>query len=300
MAKLAKLYLHSFRQSDRVVVISHGITQDYADMRPFAGLLTANLPDHDVYLFDYDWKAPILANGRALARELGSLRHSEITLVGYSMGGLVSRIAAAATPNQALTTVIGLATPNAGSISTADLKPMAQILGGVTRKISALTPCSGLTDLTKVVTLMQEVRNGPTAAASVPGKRYASVPALYHHEHRLAAQIGWGIMAVPAFGMLLANHYGSGKFRRPHDGIVSETSNNIAHDDFPFSEMDLATGALGAPPRLHARSFAAEGLDHVTVLGSVEIAELVAELTQVSDWSTLPQAADRKIFFSRA
>jgi hypothetical protein len=147
---------------------------------------------------------------------------------------------------------------------------------------------------------MQGVRANPTSATSIPGKRYASIPALYHHEHRLGAQLGWGVMAFPAFGMVVANHFRLGNFRRPHDGIVSEVSNNIAHDDFPFSEMDLATGADDAPPRLHARSLAAEERDHVTILGSVEIAELVAELTQVLDWSTLPRISDRKLFFARA
>src|SRR5580658_6660219 len=75
----------------------------------------------EVVLHDYDWRADVLASGRALAQRLASDQAGELALIGHSMGALLARAALAQLSDGAgaarITRLIGLGAPHGGSIA---------------------------------------------------------------------------------------------------------------------------------------------------------------------------------------
>ena len=75
----------------------------------------------EVVLHDYDWRADVLASGRALAQRLASDQAGELALIGHSMGALLARAALAQLSDGAgaarVTRLIGLGAPHGGSIA---------------------------------------------------------------------------------------------------------------------------------------------------------------------------------------
>lgn len=297
MSKIARLRPYWSGTGDHAVIISHGITQAARHMKEFADLLGNVNPDLDLFLFDYGWTASISSNGTSLAREIERLDgYDTVSLVGYSMGGLISRFAAARSDHPGLETIITLATPNAGAVSTAQLAIGAQAMLAAGRRITAFAPKQGLADLTRADRLMKELRELPEVPARIAGKRYASVPALYFHEGREAWDFGSSMMGAAAGGLGIFNVLPlMSKVNRPHDGIVTERSCNIADPQkTPISEIDHTIGHRSDPARLHAWHAHALDCDHITVLKNPSIASLVIDLVTTKDWSVLPRDANRR------
>lgn len=297
MPKIARLRHHRGSSGDHAVVLSHGITQSAAALKPFADLLFDAAGHLDLHLFDYDWTQSISSNGTALARQVEGLTgYEKVSLVGYSMGGLVSRFAAARCVHGGLETIVTLATPNGGAIGTAQLAVAGQAIMAAGRLITAFSPRQGLLDLTRADRLMMDLRDCHGVARRIAGKRYASVPALYFHEHREAWRTGSRLMGTAAGAIGIANLVPLiSRVHRPHDGIVTEKSCNIADpQNAPFSEIDHAAGHRLDPTRLHARHHQAHDCDHMTILESQVIADLVADLIDTDDWTHLPRHADRR------
>jgi pimeloyl-ACP methyl ester carboxylesterase len=75
----------------------------------------------DVVLYDYDWRADVLATGRALAERLAADEAGELALIGHSMGALLARSALAHYGQRAgagrITHLIGMGAPHGGSIA---------------------------------------------------------------------------------------------------------------------------------------------------------------------------------------
>jgi pimeloyl-ACP methyl ester carboxylesterase len=85
--------------------------------------------------YDYDWRLPVAASGRALAERLRALRGARVALVAHSMGGLVSRAALALPGTGHVERLVLLGTPNGGSFAA------VQALRGtyaVVRKVARL------------------------------------------------------------------------------------------------------------------------------------------------------------------
>lgn len=143
-----------------------------------------------------------------------------------------------------LDTIVTLATPNAGAIDTAQLAVVGQAIMAAGRLVTAFSPRQGLLDLTRADRLMAELRDRQGVASRIAGKRYASVPALYFHEHREAWRTGSRLMGAPSGAIGIANLVPLiSRVHRPHDGIVTEKSCNIADpQSAPFSEIDHADG----------------------------------------------------------
>lgn len=74
-----------------------------------------------VALHDYDWRADLLAQGRALAARLEADAAEQLVLIGHSMGGLLARVALAQAQAHSaaarITRLIGLGAPHAGSFA---------------------------------------------------------------------------------------------------------------------------------------------------------------------------------------
>jgi pimeloyl-ACP methyl ester carboxylesterase len=85
--------------------------------------------------YDYDWRLPVAASGRALAERLRALQGARVAIVAHSMGGLVSRAALALPGTGHVERLVLLGTPNGGSFAA------VQALRGtyaVVRKVARL------------------------------------------------------------------------------------------------------------------------------------------------------------------
>ena len=100
-------------------------------------------------------------NGKDLALAISrDIPVGRVDLVGYSMGGLVARLAATEELPSRIHTVITLATPNRGSVSNAELTTLGQLGRSVFEAISPLAPrTEGVKDLTRAAKIMSSRRN---------------------------------------------------------------------------------------------------------------------------------------------
>ncbi|KQY91800.1 hypothetical protein ASD21_15940 [Caulobacter sp. Root1455] len=292
MSKPPSLLFVQTGHGDRLIVLVHGIMQRASGMTDFADLIRSHTPAADIAIFDYDWTQPLHLSAAHLAAQLDLLKRTDIVLVGYSMGGLVARLAVADHNLKAVQTVITLATPNRGAVTTSQLGFLGQEFMGGVRWVSPLARCPGVVELTLAEDIFLERRDRPTVRAAVANKRYASIPGLYFHASR-RYRSGKGLMGAVTLGLERVSH-----IARPHDGIVAEGKNNIvARTSTEFAEFDFA-GYANGPVRLHAAHLSARELDHLSILTSPQIARLVLTLVQNDDWSALPHDPDVQVFTS--
>lgn len=281
--------------ADHQVVVLHGIRQTGDHLRPFACRLAAAAAGAaTVTVFGYDHTRSLVTNGRELADALCGLRADRIDIVGYSMGGLVARLAASDpdVPNPAIHTLVTLATPNRGSLSNAELDMLGQIGLKAFEFLSPLAPrAAGVRDLTRAADIMRDryrllLDRYPGELAPL-GIRYASVPALFYHPHRAETEMGPSMTMSVVTAAFIAMSWKRRMIAmsRAHDGIVTEASNNLAsrtgHD---FSEVHLSAGREG-PSRIHAIIDGCVDRDHVSVLDDADVPALIWQLLANEDWS---------------
>jgi pimeloyl-ACP methyl ester carboxylesterase len=89
----------------------------------------------EVVMHAYDWRRSILETGRELAAVLAADPAPEIHVIAHSMGGLLARVALAASPGLRLARLITVGTPHAGSFA-----PLQALRGTypVVRRLAAL------------------------------------------------------------------------------------------------------------------------------------------------------------------
>ncbi len=79
--------------------------------------------------------------------------------------------------------------------------------------------------------------------------------------------------------------------KRAHDGIVTESSNNLTgHESTDFSEVHLTCAAVdGNPAICHAVVDTCLMQDHSSILCDVNVVHLVASLISRDDWRQVRQ-----------
>ncbi|KQX24270.1 MULTISPECIES: esterase/lipase family protein [unclassified Sphingomonas] len=283
-------------QGPRAVVVLHGIRQTREDLRDFATEIGSRLPQADgLYLYGYNHTAGLERNGTALCEALNAgIDADRIDLVGYSMGGLVSRLAASESWPSRIHTVVTVATPNRGSISNAELTALGQIGRSIFQIISPLAPrTEGVKDLTRVVPIMQQRRDrlkGELTAGRTTARdrRYASIPALFYNDDRTEFEFGPSIAlsGTQAAIKLMSLKIKLINMKKAHDGIVTERSNNLSEPGpIDFSEVHLTRAdASGNPALCHAVTDACRLHDHSSILRETSVAGLVAGLLINDDW----------------
>jgi len=293
MDKPPRLVFRRTQDAPHILVFAHGITQTARGLYGFADLVAAHAPEVDIAIFDYDWKQPLATSGAQLAAQLADLRrHRHITLVGYSMGGLIARLAVADHAPAKVRTVLTLATPNRGALTPAQLGPLAQdTVEGGKRLVSPIAHCPGVRQLAEVDPIMRERSLRADVQAAVQDKRYGSVPALYFHPNRY-----WREAKTPMRKAGLAMG-AIKKMPRPHDGIVAEPSNDlVARARGDFAEFHHARYDGASPARCHAIHAEALDLDHISILQSEAIAEVVADLARAPDWAAFGLGPSLQVF----
>jgi len=280
------------------VVVLHGIRQTENDMRSFAETMGRILPGARIFVYGYDHTRGLAHNGAVLNDHLRrELPDGRVDLVGYSMGGLVARLAASEQENLNVHTVVTLATPNRGSLSNAELTTVGQFGRQAFEFLSPLLPRSqGVKDLTRTRSIMRYRRkrlmNGdPTFTLNGDRRRYVSIPALWYSDDKAGFEFGPSVTmsgAVAAF-KLVALKVKLEAMQKSHDGIVTEKSNNLAlADGNDWAEFHLAKpGASQAPPLCHAVIDVCDEHDHMSVIGDEAIVRLVCALIDTLDWRDL-------------
>ena len=155
---IARGKLKDLKYGRKTVVPDGVVSRYYRDLEMFLERT------HDVVLFDYDWRLPVLEEGRRLGRKLDGLLKSTdqpISIVAHSMGGLIARAMQAQMPEQwnAMTAreqsrLVMLGTPNGGSAAMA-----AGLLGrdSLIRKLEWVDFRHDMVELLKIITGMPGV-----------------------------------------------------------------------------------------------------------------------------------------------
>jgi pimeloyl-ACP methyl ester carboxylesterase len=288
-------------QRARAVVFLHAIRQTREHLRTFAARVGARLPTaYGLYLYGYNHTAGLEHNGTKLLNALNAgIAADRIDLIGYSMGGLVARLAASENWPSRIHTVITVATPNRGSISNAELTTLGQIGRSIFQMISPLAPrTEGVKDLTRVVPIMRDRRERlkgqlTSGRMTAQERRYASVPALFYNDDRAEFEFGPTIAlsrsqaAIKLTGLRikLVN------MKKAHDGVVTESSARLSGpESTDFSEVHLThTAADGNPAICHAVVDTCLHQDHSSILSDINVAHLVASLVSNDDWRQVRQ-----------
>lgn len=315
MAKPAPIYgLQEVRPGSRAhtVVVLHGIRQTAEDLRPFAQMIAQALPGPRIMVYGYDHTRGLTENGELLDERLrAQLPTGRIDLVGYSMGGLVARLAASEQASSNVHTVVTLATPNRGSLSNAELTTLGQLGRQAFEFLSPMIPRSaGVKDLTRARSIMkyrrQRLMKGDDAfTLDGDQRRYVSIPALWYSEDKADFQFGPSVAmsGVVAGFKLAALKWKLDAMHKSHDGIVTEKSNNLATGEGnDWAEFQLTkTGVSQAPPLCHAVIEVCNDHDHMSVLKDKKIVQLICALVETLDWRDLksrhPQLIHARLHF---
>lgn len=280
------------------IVVLHGIRQTAEAVRPLARTIKRVLAGSRVFVYGYDHTRGLTENGKILddiIRE--EFPTGRVDLVGYSMGGLVARLAASEEAVSSVHTVVTLATPNRGALSNAELTSLGQVGRQGFEMLSPLLPRSaGVKDLTRVRGIMKYRRERLMAgdkSFTLDGdsRRYVSIPALWYSIDKANFQFG---PSIAMSGLVAALNALPLQFRleamqKSHDGIVTERSNNLAlAEGNDWAEFHLAKpGPSDAPPLCHAVVEVCDQHDHMSILQEEEVARLICALIDTPDWRHL-------------
>lgn len=250
----------------RVVVFVHGIFSSHStfDRLIESFRSDARFDAYDLATYDYDWGEPILKSAEKLRDILnGRLPKgsAEITLVGHSMGGLVSRFALVAGDLPTVRRIFMLGTPNFGALTARQVSTLWQVVIAGVAKVTPVFPRkAGLRDLTQPQTLYERVvsTGPPNPAARARGVEYVTIPGLFFHEERRDTDPGDDGQALAfTIGGLGAQVVSLWSFSqisitRPHDGIVEEASVSLVpRVEGRISEKNSAIQS----PATHGRTY---------------------------------------------
>jgi pimeloyl-ACP methyl ester carboxylesterase len=226
----------------KIVVFVHGI---FSSHETFAFLISrftsdAAFDEYDLATYDYDWGEPIQKSGERLRRILSSdrMRDAEVTLVGHSMGGLVSRFALIGGDLKCVKRIFMLGTPNFGAMRASQMGTLWQLAVAGAGKLTPFFPRkAGLRDLTQVQKLYLEAkRAGSISPSRADGVEYVTFPGLYYYsdrrttdpgKSRAALPFSLGKLSVEAITFLSGTQIG---IEVPNDGVVEESSVNLVSD----------------------------------------------------------------------
>jgi pimeloyl-ACP methyl ester carboxylesterase len=221
----------------KIIVFVHGIFSSHATFDKLIESFRsdARFDAYDLATYDYDWGEPILRSAERL-RDILNGRLPEravVTLIGHSMGGLVSRFALIGGDLRGVRRIVMLGTPNFGALTARQISTLWQVSIAGAAKVTPLFPRkAGLRDLTRPQTLFANLAR-PSPAHLVARARqveYVTVPGLFYHEERRDTETGDGAALPFTIGGLAARAFAGWssfteiKIDRPHDGIVEEAS----------------------------------------------------------------------------
>jgi pimeloyl-ACP methyl ester carboxylesterase len=300
MTDLRALQAHPVNSPTKAIVFVHGIFSSHKTFEPLVSGLTKVKPAlaaWEKYYFDYDFYEKIADSGKQL---IDTLRQSfpnetaQVTIVGHSMGGLVARAALLQGGDLGIVKrLVMLGTPNHGTLATARLGALAQLMRETTGVLWNLFPrkAPGIKELTEIGKTMDPLL-GDGGRERTRNVEYVTVPGLRFH-----AEAGWldapdktspGLRALGVFLAIMKVLPGMHTdLEIPHDGIVEESSVKLSGKSDYFSERQ--SQGVGQPPfapYLHLLHQDYKSVDHVTVQQASRTIQLLAELLDSPDLAT--------------
>ncbi|MEO6527942.1 MAG: alpha/beta fold hydrolase [Gemmatimonadaceae bacterium] len=275
----------------KVVVFVHGI---FSSAATFDALLASVRNDrrfdsYDLATYEYDWGEPILTSA-ARMRHILNVRLPEaladVTLVGHSMGGLVSRFALIGGDLPCVRRIFMLGTPNFGAITAAQVSLLWQVAIAAAGRVTPVFPRKrGLRDLTRVQGAYRSVAASiPQAASRARSVEYITLPGLYYHDERRDTDPGDDGAALPfTIGTLVLRalalwSWAEIKIERPHDGVVEEASVSlIPRKAGRFSEKSVSIQQSPKHGRTYCHATAISALDsmHMAIQSDASVAEVI-------------------------
>jgi len=267
----------------KAIVFVHGIISWHKTFNPMKDRMIVNglISGAELYYFDYPYNESMDTNGDRLASALCNEFSSgdDVAIVAHSMGGLVSRFAIISRPLEFVRILFLLGTPNAGAMRLSQLTALAQLAHLGTNRFFTLFPrCAGIPSLSNAASLIEAKRGGFGNALAVD---YVSIPGKFYHQDRNL----WKLPDSPsnaAFSALEAVLMRISMIRmtRPHDGIVEESSNNLALCPRDTEKLDSYGGYRGGRPATYAHLTlaACREVSHVQIHTNPDIIDLVTEL----------------------
>jgi hypothetical protein len=245
-------------------------------------MLTPKLAGTEFHYFDYAFNEPMETNGIRLASALraeGLNANDNVALVAHSMGGIVSRFAILSQRLEFVRILFLLATPNSGALRLSQLTALMQMVHWGTNRFLTLFPRhSGVTSLSNPAELIEKRRANFVNAI---GLDYISIPGRFYHEDRNR----WELPRHPsgvAFTTLEAAliRLLAVRMKRPHDGIVEETSNHLAKCPRSTEKSYSYGGPRGERPATYAHltMAACADVNHVEIHSDPVIVDVISEL----------------------
>lgn len=234
----------------------------------------------------------------ALAREINAKPFSNkpITIVGHSMGGLIARLALMRHHLPSVSRLVMVTTPNHGTINGSQLNLLSQMTTNAFRKFHPIySRVQGVAELTIVPEIvkaeMLAIEKDRSKVKNISNTQYVSIPAQFFNAVRQfgdtppSLMMGTTNLIFNAISML--RYLGLSlkvKLKPVHDGIVEERSNQL-NPALPGStnEAIASSSPLDISQRFcHLTHEAFADCDHVTIMQSKDLAELLSAIIQSS------------------
>ena len=290
------------RGERKAVVFVHGL---FSSHRTFDNLVESfesdsQLAEWDLAVFDYDWGEPILKNAEYLRRILTAKypeRYAEVTLIGHSMGGVVSRFALIADDLPCVRRIVMLGTPNFGAMTASRISTLWQMAIAAAGEVKPIFPRkAGMRDLTRIQTLYRQIAGpeGHLPPARAREVEYVTVPGMFYNSDRIDADAGRDFSALPfAIGTLIiralaAWPWAELRIETPHDGIVEEASVSLMPSPGRVSEKtsDLETGE-GFETYAHVVPLSVYDCTHMQIQSDPAVARALKDIIcigSIADW----------------
>jgi pimeloyl-ACP methyl ester carboxylesterase len=257
----------------------------------------------DLCWYDYDYHAPMQANGKQLASYLlESFQPGDhVVLVCHSMGGLVARFAILSELMPFVKKAFLVGTPNLGAFRTHQLGILAYSILETTRFAHGIfRGKQGILDLTRVPQLVENfVKEGKGSYDNADHIEYITIPGMYFDTDQKSFRMERERWKVLFGGLDLQLAVVSGlplmscNLHRPHDGIVEAASNCMIPEgaEVPATEK---TAPILHPHHYPQSSYAhivhrsaCKDATHVQILHDERIVRLLCDVIiakTVADW----------------
>jgi hypothetical protein len=305
----------STKSAPKTIVFVHGIRSTHDTFQRLADKLYdegIRQPNFQFGYFDYDYHKSIAESGRLLAENLKTYLNDlgeQVTIVGHSMGGLVARLALLQNGHELpfVKRLVMLGTPNHGTLHTGQLGILSQCFRELTGRIWVVTTKkTGVLELTQINKLLETYWDGG-AEERTRHVEYISIPATCFHEdagflESVLLESSRKIALVPlSMELLKAHPCWTVQLKRPHDGIVEESSVFLGSRDIVTRYSERALTCEGEPdcgPYAHVvhRDFRRES--HVTIQVADRTASILAALLDSPALADFVQKCKRSNGFS--
>ena len=242
--------------------------------------------------FGYKYREKIAKSGEELTAQLKrycNIPNLKVTIVGHSMGGLVGRLALLQHGDKMpfVKRLVMLATPNHGTLHTGQMGILSQLIREISGTMWALTTTkTGVLELTQISKLLDTYLN-QTAEERTRHVEYISVPATCFHEDAglrelVILESSRKIALVPlSMELLKAHPCWTVQLKRPHDGIVEESSVFLGTRDIVTRRSERTLTCEGEPdcgPYAHLVHPDFPRESHVTIQAADRTASILADL----------------------